>query len=291
MKSLNEGKNLKIFKNKFFIIALSLAIFSVVLTSTLSVMGRADVIRDAVNIVATPFRYIGIKISEAVDGFSKYFENMEALYKENRELKIEIERLEGELAAEKGAKEENERLRSYLNIANTYPDLKFLDALIIGGSGEEHITFLTLNRGSGDGVKLGMPIINEVGLVGSVCEVGYNWCRVRILSEASSGVGAYVKRSGDIGIVSGVIPNENGKTCYLEYLDDDSDIEVGDLVYTSGKGSTYPRDLYIGKITEVKVDKYLRTKVAKVECAVNFDELKYVMIVTDYEILREGTSE
>lgn len=291
MKNLNEGKKLKIFKNKFFIIALSLAIFAVILTSTLSIMGKGDFIRDAVNVIATPFRYVGIKISEAADGFSRYFKNMESLYNENRKLESEIESLEIALADEIGAKEENERLRAYIKIAKTYPSLEFLDALIIGESGEEHITFFTLNRGSGDGVKLGMPIVNEVGVVGSVCEVGYNWCRVRIISEASASVGAYIKRSGDVGILSGVVPNENGKICYLEYLSEDADIEVGDLVYTSGKGSSYPRDLYIGKVTAVEIDKYLRTKVATVECAVEFEDLKYVMIVTDYEIYREEISE
>ena len=278
---------MKIFKNKFFIITLSIAIFAVILTSTLKLMGKGDIVKDAVNIAATPFRIVARKINESVSGYSKYFDKLERLYKENQELREKIESLEKELDAERGASEENERLRAYLDIKSSHPDFTLLDALIISESGENFITFLTLNRGSGDGVKLGMPVINEVGLVGNVCEVGYSWCKVRLLSEASSGAGAYIKRSGASGILSGVVPNKDGVTCVLEYLTEDADIVVGDIVYTSGSGSSYPRDIYVGKVVSVEVDKYLRTKVATVRCAVDPDSLDYLMIVTGYEIDRD----
>ena len=218
IKNLYEGRNLKIFKNKFFIIALSTALFLTVLTSTLFIMGKGDIFRNIANVVATPFRYIGVKVSESVDGFSRYFKNIDKLYEENQRLKGEINSLESEIAELVGADEENEKLREYLNVIKTYPSLELLDAFIIGESGDNHVTFFTLNRGSGDGVKLGMPIINEIGLVGSVCEVGYNWCRVRALTEASSGVGAYVRRSGEVAVISGIVPNKDGKTCVLDYL-------------------------------------------------------------------------
>ena len=279
---------MKIFKNKFFIVALSVSVLLTIIISTFSIMGEGDIVKNAVNVALTPFRIVVNKVNESLDGFSIYFENVKKLYEENQRLEKKIESLESEIEAEKGAKEENERLREYLNIKNTHPNFEMLDALVIGRSGDNFITFLTLNRGSGDGVELGMPIIIEKGLVGSVCELGYNWCRVRIISEASSGVGVYLKRSGDIGVLSGIIPNANGKTCIIEYLDENADIEVGDQVYTSGKGSSFPRDLYIGNVVAVEVDKYLRTKVATVECTVNFDELKYVMIITDYTIHNEN---
>lgn len=279
---------MKIFKNKFFIIALSVSIFITVLCSTLSIMGKGDFLKDAANIIVTPFRYVAIKISDSFNGFSKYFKEIEEIHKENEELKKEILRLEIELDKEKGASNENEILRRYLNIKKNHDNFELLDALIIGYSSDEIFNFFTLNRGSGDGVELGMPIINEVGLIGTVCEVGYNWCRVRVISEASSGIGAYVKRSGDTGVISGTVPNNDGRTCILEYLPENADIEVGDLIYTSGKGSTCPRDIFIGRVTSVNIDKYLRRKTATVESAVDIENMRYVMIITDYEINTEN---
>ena len=279
---------MKIFKNKFFIVALSIAIIITILCSALSIIGNGSIVKNAANVISTPFRYIALKIGEGFSGFSRYIESIDKLYEENSSLRDEIDDLNTELEKYKGASEENERLREYLNIIETHPNLSMMEALVTGSSGESFITFLTLNKGSGDGVKLGMPIIVSQGLVGNVCEVGYNWCRVRVISEASSGVGAYIKRSGEVGVLSGIVPNKDGVSCTLEYLDENADIEVGDSVYTSGIGSNYPRDIYIGKVTAVEVDNYLRTKVATVECAVNAKDLEYVMIITGYEIYRES---
>ena len=279
---------MKIFKNKFFIVALSIAIIITILCSALSIMGSDNVVKDSANVISSPFRYIALKIGEGFSGFSRYFSSIDKLYEENSSLRDEIDDLNAELEKYKGASEENERLREYLNIIESHPGITMLEALVTGSSGESFITFLTLNKGSGDGVELGMPVITSQGLAGSVCEVGYNWCRIRVISEASSGVGAYVKRSGEVGVLSGIVPNKDGVSCTLEYLDENADIEVGDSVYTSGVGSSYPRDIYVGKVTAIEIDKYLRTKVATVECAVRAEDVKYVMIITDYEIYRDS---
>jgi rod shape-determining protein MreC len=283
---------MKIFKNKFFIIALSIAVFISILTATLSIMGQTGPIRNALNTVTLPFRYVGLKFNEAIEGFSKYFESIDKLNEENSSLREEIAELEGELAEMEATKNENERLREHLDVKKAYPDFSFADALIIGTESENYSTFLTLDRGFGDGVEVGMPVIVKSGLVGSVCEVGYSWCRVRVITEASANVGAYVERSGEIGIVNGDISLKDTGTCNLTYLPENADIEVGDLIYTSGVGSVYPRNLLIGRVCEVGIDEYLRKKTAIVDCAVDFESLKYVMIIVSFEeYVGDGESE
>lgn len=274
---------MKIFKNKFFIITLSIAIFLSLLTATLSLMGQTGPIKNALNTVTVPFRYVGIKVNEAIDGFTKYFQSIDELQKQNDELESKIDELENELAELDATKNENERLREYLDVKKAYPDFSFADALIIGTESENYSTFFTLDRGSGDGIEVGMPVMVKSGLVGSVCEVGYSWCRVRVITEASSDVGAYVERSGEIGMVGGDISLKDTGTCNMTYLPEDADIEVGDLVYTSGIGSVYPRGLLIGSVATVGVDKYWRQKTATIDCAVDFESLKYVMIITSFE--------
>ncbi|MBR4032529.1 MAG: rod shape-determining protein MreC [Clostridia bacterium] len=275
---------MKFFKNKFFIIVMSLALFIVIFAVTLSAMGQTGPINNTLNIVATPFRYVGLKIGEAFHGFSKYFTSIDELDKENQSLIDEIERLEGELADSQAIKEENERLREYIEFKKTYPNLALTEALIISSESENHSTIFTLNKGREDGINVGMPVVISKGVVGSVCEIGSTWCKVRVITEASSSIGAYVSRSGEIGLIEGDISLKNTGECILNYLPADADIEIGDLIYTSGLGSVYPRGLLIGEVTDIKTDEYLRAKIARVRCAVNFDSLTYVMIVTDYDI-------
>ena len=162
-----------------------------------------------------------------------------------------------------------------------------IEALVVSGESDNSTSVFTLNKGKVDGVRLGMPIIVGKGLVGSVCEVGNNWCRVRTIAEASASVGAYISRSGELGVIDGDISLKDTGNCYFKYLDADADIEVGDTVYTSGIGSVYPRDMLIGKVIKVETNSHLRTKEAVVELAVDLDEMKYVLIVTDFEIYTE----
>ncbi len=274
---------MKIFKNKVFIVCVAIALFFSILFAVLSVMGIKNPVSDAVNIVLMPLRLAANKANEALEGYGKYFSSLEGLYKENASLREEIDRLEGEIAEGNAAKEENERLRDYLDMKKAYPDYSMLDALIIGRESESYATFFTLDRGSRDGVKVGMPVIVEEGLVGSTCEVGESWCRVRVLTEASASVSVYVKRSGESGVLSGDIAQSADATCTLNYLSENADIEVGDLIYTSGEGSVYPGGIFVGEVIEVTTDEFLRSKSAKVKAAVELDELKYLLIVTSFD--------
>lgn len=278
---------MKFFKNKFFIFSLSIVIFIVILTATLSLMGQTGPVKNALNLIAQPFRYVGIQIKEAFDGFSLYFSSVEDLQKENESLASALAEMEQKISESEAVKAENERLRAYLDVKKTHPDLKLTEALIIGNESENFMTIFTLNKGSGDGISLGMPVIVPEGLVGSVCEVGFNWCRVRAITEASASVGAYIPRSGEVGVLEGDISLKDTGNCYLTYLSADADIEIGDLVLSSGKGSVYPRDMVIGKIIAVETNEYLRTKVATVEISADLTSLKYVMIITDFVIIAE----
>ena len=123
---------MKIFKNKFFIVALSIAIIITILCSVLSIIGSGNVVKDAANVPMTPFRYIALKIGEGFSGFGRYFTSIDKLYEENSSLRDEIDDLEAELEKYKGASEENERFREYLNIIETHPNLSMLEALVTG---------------------------------------------------------------------------------------------------------------------------------------------------------------
>ncbi len=274
---------MKLFKNKFFIVVLAIAIFVTVFTLTLSAMGITDPVKDLVNTLSVPLRYAVGYVEESAQGYLKYFSTIGKLDEENKALKDKIDELEGQLADAEMLKQENERLKEYLEIKDNYPRFKFAEALIIGTEADNYTTVITLNKGSEHGIEIGMPVIVKSGLVGSVCEVGGRWCRVRVITEASASVGAYVVRSGVTGILEGDILLKDKGECYLRYISHDSDVEVGDLVYTSGIGSIYPEGLLIGEISEVETDESLRTKSAKVKLAVDFKDLKYLLIITGFE--------
>lgn len=273
---------LRFFKSPFFIILTSIALAICIFFSVLSMMGLSNIVSGGINTLLYPLRWCGSKISEGFDGFSLYFGKMGDLIEENKALREENEALRQNEIYYGALADENERLREYLEIKKIYSSYEFSDALIISRGSENYMTIITLNRGSADGIEIGMPVITKLGLVGSVIEVDKNSCKVRTIIEDRGACGAYVTRSGEIGVLEGDITYKDTGICSLNYLSQYADVEVGDIIYTSGAGSIYPRDIPIGKVINVIENSYDRSKSAEIECFVDFSSLTYVLIVTDF---------
>ena len=142
---------------------------------------------------------------------------------------------------------------------------------------------LALQLSHADGVDINMAVVTKDGIVGFVSEVGTNWCKVSTLLENAVSVGAYIPRSGAIGMVSGDLSVSSEGYCRFSYTEADADIRVGDQILSSGVGSVYPADLIIGVVESIEVDEYSRAIVATVKPSVEFSKLQYMLIVTGYE--------
>ena len=274
---------MRIFQNKFFLICLCIALVLTIIPSVFSIMGYQSLAKNIVGTVTMPIRWVATVVGNAFEGFGKYFENMKALNEENLALIDENAALKEQLQNVELLEKENERLRDYLDMKNQYPSFAFEEGMVISHSSGNYITNFTLNRGTLHGIQKGMPVVTKEGIVGYVVEVGLNWSMVSTLIETATSVGAYIPRSEVVGIVSGDYSMRQEGTCKIGYIDASADVVVGDTVYSSGTGSVYPADLKIGTVTAIEVDEYNRTLVATVTPAVDFSQLKWVMIITGYQ--------
>lgn len=274
---------MKLLKNKFFIICLCVAVVICAVPSTFALMGYRGLARNIVGTLTVPFRWCGTVVGNAFEGFGKYFGSMNALREEKEALESENAALEERLEQAELLEQENERLRKYLDMKNSYPSFTMEEGMVISYSAGNYMTSFTLNRGTLHGIKVNMPVVVTEGIVGYVTDVGLNWCMVSSVIETASSVGAYVPRSGATGIVSGDASLRNEGICKISYLDANADIQVGDTVLSSGTGSVYPADLKIGEVIAVEVDEYSRSLIATVKPSVDFTNLRYMMIITGYE--------
>ncbi len=273
---------MKLFKNKFFLICLCVAVVLAAVTSTFSIMGLPMVARNVLGTVTAPFRWCVSAVTNAFEGFDRYFTSVNTVNDENERLEAENAALREQLREAELLEEENRRLRAYLGIKAAHPSFSMEEGMIISRESGSYASVFTVNRGSLHGVEAGMPVIVEQGVVGYVKEVGLNWCKVTTIIETASSVGGMVQRSGASGIVSGDFSLRQDGHCKFSYVDSGADIQVGDVIVSSGMGSVYPADLVIGHVVAIGSDEYNRTVVATVEPTVDFSSLKYVMIVTGY---------
>lgn len=274
---------MKIFQNKFFLVCLCIALILCTVSTTFSLMGYREPVREVLGVVSTPFRWVATVVTDGIDGIVKHFQLQGALIDRNEDLEEENERLKNESLYVQMLEEENERLRSYLGMKEKYPTYLLEEGMVIGAEASDYITVFTLNRGTAHGIAVDMPVIVEKGIVGYVTEVGLTWCKVSTVLDHSKGFGVYLSSNGTMGVVKGDYALAKEGLCKLYYIEEGKTVSVGDLVFSSGVGSFYPTDLVVGTVESVSVDEYSRQTVATVRPTVDFSSLQYMMIITGYE--------
>lgn len=174
------------------------------------------------------------------DGDASSASSLSGLRAENQELRERVARLEEYM-------QESERLQALVDAQEAY-GFESLGARVIGRSSSEWERSITIDRGSDDGLKSGMPVMGQAGLVGMVVSTTSETAKVRLIQDAQSGASAMV-RSGNIeGIVRGSVEG----VLYFEDMAADAMVNEGDVVITSGIGGSYFKGLVIGTVTKVE---------------------------------------
>jgi rod shape-determining protein MreC len=190
-------------------------------------------------------------VTSGVTGYFQSFVNLRSAQSENDALKQRVQELEVEVQQKEELAKENDSLKSLLELKNE-SKYKILPAQIIGRDPSLWFDSAIINRGSLDGVKLNMPIVNNGGLIGRVIAVSPITAQINLVTKDKSGLGGVIGElatSNALGVVSG-----NGKRELLEmgYIPGTIEVQVGEMVYTTGQDGIYPAGLKIGEVAEVK---------------------------------------
>jgi len=262
------------------VIAVVLAVLSVFSTTSSPLVNLAQTI-------TSPFRAAYTAAAGWLMDKQNYYEDTLALKAENQELKKRIAEMEAEVRQAQNDSEENERLRSLMNLREQRRDLSDLEAATITEHSPSNWTsYLTLNRGTDHGVEKNDCVITEAGyLVGVVSEVGSNWCTVLNIVDTDTSMGAQVFRTDDIGVAEGDFALMSRSRLRLDFLPAGAQLLNGDLVVTSGLGGYYPSGLVIGMVEEVQTDDSGATSYAILRPSAEFNDLTQVFIIKSFDIV------
>jgi rod shape-determining protein MreC len=202
---------------------------------------------------------------------------LQTLQQRNSELEAALANLTGEVVELREIASDYRRLADLLNYTTTARNQATLAADVIASEQGETRT-ITINRGVRDGIRPGMPVVTDQGLVGRVTEVQSSAARVLLITDASSAISARLQTTRAEGTVVGTT---SGGLSML-YIPLGSTIQNGDLVLTSGLGGNLPPDLVIGQVTSSRegLDLYQE---AQVRSLINFDTLEVVLVVTNFQ--------
>ncbi|MBR7024427.1 MAG: rod shape-determining protein MreC [Selenomonadaceae bacterium] len=201
------------------------------------------------------------------------------LHEQNKLLRQEVELLRAQNLTASEYASENQRLRNLLGYKQAAVQFDLVAASVIGRESSSWSSVIVINRGTLDGVANNMAVVTEMGLVGHVMEAGVNSSKVQLLIDPRSSVGALIQRpeSRVAGIVEGDIKNPGCPR--MVNIPKDSDVQVEDMVVTSGFGGVYPKGLVVGKIIEMHNEEGGLLKYGVIDTSVDFQKLEDVAII------------
>ncbi|MDL2285850.1 rod shape-determining protein MreC [Desulfococcaceae bacterium OttesenSCG-928-F15] len=168
----------------------------------------------------------------------------------------------------------NERLRHFLNFAED--DMgDVLVAEIVGKDPSPWFKSFVINRGSSDGVRIGLPVVAPEGIVGQIVDVTGRYSKVLLMTDRMSGIDALVQRTRSRGVVNG----EGGPVCSFSYILRLHDIEKDDIVVSSGLDRVYPKGLRIGRVESLERKNEGLFQNVAIHPFVDFDRIEEVMIL------------
>lgn len=267
---------------KFKIILAVLAALIAVSVACAVIGGKMSPQANIAGTVTAPFRALAAKISSGISDFVGAYTEGDRLALENAELESEIAELREKLADYEKVSNENKFYKDYLEIKDKNPGFKFLPATVISRDKEDPYMGFTINKGTVNGISANDPVITEVGLVGFVSQAGLTTSKIVTVLSPELSAGALDNRTNDSGVLSGSVSlASDGRTRFYN-LSRSCNIAVGDYVVTSGEG-IFPSGLLIGTIQTIGSDKYNTSIYAEVKPFVDFDTLKEVMVITEFE--------
>ncbi len=224
-------------------------------------------------IITYPFNYIKNVVED--------YRELKNVKKDNDILEISTSRIESIESENIELRRQLEALKEELNITYTLSDYEYLNATVISRNVGYWYNKITIDKGTYNGVKKDMVVINSNGLIGKVIRTTTFTADVRLLttSDTNNKISVHISNGDNnlYGLINGYDYENN--ILELEGISNTRDVNIGDYVYTSGLGGIFPSGILIGSVTEITTDSYDLAKIIKVKPASDFNNLNYVSIL------------
>lgn len=254
----------------------SITIAAVILVMIISAAGR-PFLSSGVNFLTKGLSQVSA--AAAAQGEKTYDELLE----ENKALKKESANLRTQLVDYYDLKDENARLWKYYKIKKGNSDYEIMPASVIRRDASQDFYSFSIDVGTTNGVYVQDPVITENGLVGFISSANAVSSKVTTILSPDLQAGALDKRTKDSGVIAGSALYADDNKTTLSKIDANAKIKKDDIITTSGIGGIYPENLIVGKVSDIKYDKYDATKYAVVTPYENIKKVTDVVVLTDFK--------
>jgi rod shape-determining protein MreC len=226
-------------------------VFALISVALLVVDARFHALTAVRQVAATvlyPLQMVALMPRDAASNMGSYFSSISALQKEVRDLKSQQVAMAQAMQQAQLQMAENGHLRKLMDAREHLP-VRSMMSEILYDARDPATRRVVLDRGSQNGVKLGLPVIDNAGVVGQVTRVFPLTSEVTLLTDKEQAIPVQVLRNGLRSVAYG-----RGQSGMLDlrFVAPNADIQVGDVLVTSGLDGMYPAGLAVAKVSQVE---------------------------------------
>jgi rod shape-determining protein MreC len=199
-------------------------------------------------------------ISQGVEDTASQYLNLISIRKQNKLLLKEVSTLKMESVAYQELKLENQRLKKLLDLKSQSP-MKLIGSIVVSEDLLAENQTLTIDKGYQDQIREEMGVLGLNGVIGNIIRTSAKRSQVLLLTDRFFVVEGVIQRSREKLIVEGT----GDVLISAKHIRASLDIQVGDLIVTSGSGGIYPKGLPIGVVQNIKISNAGITKSADVK--------------------------
>src|SRR5438067_1235934 len=237
-------------------------------------------VESAASQVLSPVQAAAHDVTATVGGWIEGLRRMGELQEENKKLRTALDSVTAENATLQQLKRENENLRSMLKFQTDRPDIKAVQAEVIGGDPSGTCEILTVDKGTQDGISTGMAVVSPGGiLVGQTKEVKANRSTVLLITDISSSIAVATQDTLIPGVLEGRWQKQG--RLLMRHIPRDEKVENGDILLTTGLGGIFPRGLIAGQVYNVRQSDVATEKEAEAMPLTQLNALEHVLIITN----------
>lgn len=196
----------------------------------------------------------------------------------NQALESEVAGLQSQIIELQQQLREAQLLYALLDFARARPQYQYVAAAVIGVDPSPFLHYVIIDHGSDDGLRHGMPVITDQGLVGRIDAVTATAARVQLITDPGSVANVRLEGLNVDGQIQGSLTGE----ITLDMVSQDVNLQPGVLVLTSGLGGNYPANILVGQVVSVRKSTTELFQTATIQPVVNFSSLQAVLIITNF---------
>ncbi len=235
----------------------------------------AEPLRTALSFATYPMQQAALAPAAAVGRMTEYFTTQAELRRDNETMRIDRLKSAQDLLTLETLRGENAHLRSLLGAREKTQGGALLAEIVYAGR-DPFSRKVTVDKGSSQGIELAQAVIDARGVLGQVTRVHQLLAEVTLLTEKDHAIPVQIVRNGLRGVAYG---SGDGSTLDLRHMATNAEVQVGDVLVTSGLDGIYPSGLPVARV--VTIERTAGSAFARILCApvAGIDEYRQVLVL------------